>query len=132
MSYGGTDASGGVILGFLIGAGVGFVIASLIVSISMNLREIALNTRQLVELNSGSASVTVPDPEMKAEPSKRKEDPNYRPFSKVALNRAKQEGYSLRINASGRVIVIERGQEGEFYFTSNGDIEELAKVKGWI
>jgi len=142
LQYGGSDtSSGSVVLGFLLGAVVGFVIGSLIVSMSMNLREIALNTRQLVELNSGSASIVVP--EIKPEPAVGSRDgPRYKQFldattdlsehSKIALNRAKQEGYTLRIDASGRVVIMVRGNEGEFYFASNGDIEDLAREKGWI
>jgi hypothetical protein len=141
MQYGGGDSSGGAVLGFLIGAVIGLVIASLIVSMSMNLREIALNTRQLVELNGGTSSVTIP--EIRPEPAvKRRDDPRFKQFSdaatelsehsKIALNQAKQEGYTLRIDASGRVVIMERGREGQFHFASNGDIEDLAREKGWI
>ena len=142
----GQQSGGLAFFGFLIGAAVGFVLYSLVVSISMNLREIALSTRRLVELADGATpeqAATDTDTERlttgKAAPQT---GPRFQRFAnasaelseraKASLNRAKNEGYRVRLDASGSVVIMERSNEGEFHLISNGDIEDLAKEKGWI
>ena len=145
----------GAFLGMLVGGAVGFVTSSLVVSMSMNLAETARNTRQLVQImrqNSGSKTEVSEQPpvlsvESHASPGHRaswksvKEDPRFRKFenaanelsenSKGALRRAKELGYVLAVKSPG-MLVLERDNEGAFYFVSNADIEDLAREKGWI
>lgn len=151
-----TGQGGGIaFICFIVGAGVGFCISALIVSISVSLAQIVENTEMTkrllkeaagrvtelreaaLETESRSPAIGAPKPKselfVEKVPVAVKESST--PFvdasaelterTKTILLRAKERGYELNIVQNGRAISIRKDGIGDTHCYSNYDIERF-------